>query len=382
MGVSDAVDGAPPGPRDQTDDSLRVERDRADAGVADKRAALEEEADQVVRTARRLADGVVEDARKEADLEHPPSAAEGAKVDRQRRRADGLVEDQRLEEDVALQKQRAERSLYLADFLAVERQATDADLIRERDYSDSMVSSRDEFLATVSHDMRNLLGGLGLNAGLLVKHSPEGPGGDKIRQHAAASQRLVARMTRLVNDLLDVVSIDAGKLSLLPESVGLGKILRDTLEAFEPVALAKGVTLEGVVAAPSLEAHLDGGRVLQVLANLVSNAIKFTPAGGRVSIRVVAERNDIQFSVSDTGLGIPEEALSTIFERFRQLSKDRRGLGLGLHISKCIVQAHGGRMWAESKVGFGSTFHFALPGSTVGSAPAQGAIDTGRAPVG
>jgi len=112
-----------------------------------------------------------------------------------------------------------------------------------------------------------------------------------------------------------------------------------------------------------VEAQLDGGRILQVLANLVSNAIKFTPAGGRVSIRVVADRNDIQFSVSDTGIGIPDQALSAVFERFRQLSKDRRGLGLGLHISKCIVEAHGGRMWAESVVGVGSTFHFVLPAS-------------------
>jgi signal transduction histidine kinase len=357
------VEGVNPAPRDQTDDSLRVERERADAGVAEKRSAAEEEADEVVRTARRLADEVVQDARKEADLEHPPSAIEGANVDRERAQADGLLEDKRSEEDAALQDQRGERSRYLADFLAVEREATDADLIRERDYSDGLVSTRDEFLATVSHDMRNMLGGLGLNAGLLLKHSPEGPGGDRVRRYAAASQRLVARMNRLVNDLLDVVSIDAGKLSMLPESVGLEKILRETLEAFEPVALAKGIALEGVVAAPAWDAQLDGGRVLQVLANLVSNAIKFTSAGGRVSIRVVAERNDIHFSVSDTGIGIPEEAVSAVFERFRQLSKDRQGLGLGLHISKCIVEAHGGRMWAESKVGVGSTFHFALPAS-------------------
>jgi signal transduction histidine kinase len=361
MEDEDVVDRAEPAPRDQTDDSLRVERERADAGVAEKRATVEEEADEVVRTARRLADVVVQAARKEADLEHPPSAIEGAHAHRERARADALLEDKRSDEDAALEGQRAERSRYLADFLAVEREATDADLIRERDHSDSLVSTRDEFLATVSHDMRNMLSGLGLNAGLLLKHSPEGPDGDKIRRHAAASQRLVARMNRLVNDLLDVVSIDAGKLSLLPESVGLGKILRETLEAFEPLALAKGITLEGVAATAPLEAQLDGGRVLQVLANLVSNAIKFTSAGGRISIRVVAEKNDIQFSVSDTGIGIPEEALSAVFERFRQLSKDRRGLGLGLHISKRIVEAHGGQMWAESKVGLGSTFHFRLP---------------------
>jgi signal transduction histidine kinase len=363
MEGKDAVAGAEHESRDQTDESLRVERERADAGVAEKRASVDEEADKVVQTARRLADDVVQDARIEADLAHPPSSANAAKVDRERARADVVLEDKRSSEDATLHEQRAERSRYLADFLAVEREATDADLIRERDYSDSLVSTRDEFLATVNHDIRNLLGGLGLNAELLLKHAPEGPGGDRVRRHAAASQRLVARMTRLVNDLLDVASIDAGKLSVVSELVEIGKILRETLEAFESVALAKGVALDGDAGAIPFHAQLDGGRVLQVLANLVSNAIKFTPAGGRVSISVLAERSEVQFSVSDTGIGIPEGALPAVFERFRQISKDRRGLGLGLHISKCIVEAHGGRMWAESTVGVGSVFHFALPAS-------------------
>ncbi len=98
-----------------------------------------------------------------------------------------------------------------------------------------------------------------------------------------------------------------------------------------------------------------------MLANLVSNAIKFTPVAGRISIQIGSEGNDLTFMVKDTGIGIPPDALETVFERFRQLSKDRRGLGLGLHISKSIVEAHGGRMWAESTLGVGTTIHFALP---------------------
>ena len=363
MGDGDEVDGPAQAPRDQTDDSLRVERERADARVAEKRAVVEEAAEKVVQTARQLADEVVQDARNEADLQHPRSAGDAANIDQARALADARLEGQRSSEDVALRMQQAERSRYLADFLAVEREATDADLIRERDYSDSLISTRDELLATVSHDLRNLLGGLNMNAEMLVKHAPEGLDGARMRRHAAASQRLVARMTRLVNDLLDVVSIDAGKLWLAPERAEAGKLVRETIDAFEPIALAKGVALEGVAAPTPLDAELDVGRVLQVLANLVSNAIKFTSAGGRVSISVsgLAERNEIQFTVTDTGIGIPEESLAAVFERFRQISKDRRGLGLGLHISKCVVEAQGGRMWAESQVGVGSAFHFALP---------------------
>ena len=100
-----------------------------------------------------------------------------------------------------------------------------------------------------------------------------------------------------------------------------------------------------------------------MLANLVSNAIKFTPAEGRVSVRIQSDESEIRFTVIDTGIGIPEDALQGVFERFHQVGRDRRGLGLGLHISKSIVEAHGGRMWVESKLATGSSFFFSLPAS-------------------
>jgi len=369
MNGEDKLDKVDSAQRDQTDKSLRVERDKADASVAKSRDAVEERADEVVRVARELADEVVQDARDAADHTQPAvSPATEALVDRRRAQADELLENERSEEDSALHATRAERSRYLVDFLAAERQATDDDLIRERDCADRLVSTRDEFLATVSHDIRSLLNGLGLNAELVLKQAPAGPDGDWMRRHAATTQRTVARMNRLVNDLLDVASIEAGKLSVFPEQVDLSKLLRDTLDAFEPIALAKGVTLDIEAAPVPPHAHLDGARILQVLANLVSNAIKFTPRGGRVSVRVRADKGSIEFAVTDTGMGVPETELSRIFERFRQVSKDRRGLGLGLHISKSIVEVHGGTMWAESKVGSGSTFYFSL-GVSAAEAP-------------
>lgn len=348
--------------RDQTDESLRVERDKADARVTEKRDAVEEEADEVVRIARRRADEVVQAARDDADRERGAQAADTeASAERERTRADVVLEQERSSADAVLQDERAERKRYLADFLAVEREATDKDLIGERAHADTVIAARDEFLATVSHDLRSLLGGLSLNAEVLLDLAPAGADGDILRRHAAMSQRMVSRMNRLINDLLDVTSIEEGKLALLPEQVEISELLRDTLEAFHPIAAAKRITLGADAEGLPLQARLDGGRILQVLANLVSNAIKFTPAEGRISIRIRAERNELQFSVSDTGIGIPEDALQAVFDRFRQVSKDRRGLGLGLHISKFIVEAHGGRVWAESKLGAGSTFHFTLP---------------------
>jgi signal transduction histidine kinase len=111
-------------------------------------------------------------------------------------------------------------------------------------------------------------------------------------------------------------------------------------------------------------ATFDHERVLQVLANLLSNAIKFTPAGGRISFRVEPVGPDVRFSVADTGSGIPSHQLEAVFKRFWQArSEDWRGLGLGLYISKGIIETHGGRIWAESQLGKGSTFSITLPGA-------------------
>jgi signal transduction histidine kinase len=361
----DDIDRAKQPPRDRTDESLRVEREKTDVDVAEKREAVDELADEVVRLARERADELIRATRDDADAAEPSTAV----AERERDRADTILERERSDEDAALALEREARRRYLADFLAAEREATDQDLGGERAHADTLIAARDEFLATVSHDLRTLLGGLALSARLVVEHAPDGAGGDKLRGHAARSQRLVARMNRLVNDLLDVASIEAGVLALFPEEVDVGRVLRDTVEAFEPIAAARHVALAAADVAPPLRAWLDDGRVLQVLANLVGNAIKFTPAGGLVSIGVRAAGGDVEFAVRDTGIGIPAASLPEVFERFRQVRKDPRGLGLGLHISKSIVEAHGGRMWAESEVGAGSTFYFTLPAGAAPAAP-------------
>jgi signal transduction histidine kinase len=363
MGGRDAGNGSTQ--RDQTDESLRTERERADASVAENSEVMEseeDEADEMVRVARQRADQIVQAAREAADRERSPqSSANAASTERERTQADVLLESERSAADAVLEHERAKRKRYLADFLAVEREATDQDLLDERVHSDTAIAGRDELLANVSHDLRSLLGGLSLNTEMLIAQAPEGAAGEPIRKYGATSQRMVARMNRLINDLLDLTSIEAGQLALVPERLDVAKLLRDTIEAFGPIAAARRITLTADSSALPLQARLDGGRILQVLANLVGNAIKFTPPEGRVSIRLHTEGSELRFAVSDTGIGIPKDALQGVFERFRQVSKDRRGLGLGLHISSCIAAAHGGRMWVESELGVGSTFHLALP---------------------
>jgi len=350
--------------RDQTDESLRVEREKADALDAQKRDAVDAEADEVVRLARERADQLVESARSELEV-FGPSASLPSSDDAERTRADVVVERERAQADASLGRERDERRRYLADFLAAEREATDQDLLVERAHADTVVEARDEFLATVSHDLRTLLSGLAMSAKLVVEHAPRGPDGDQLRGYATRSERLVARMNRLVSDLLDVASIEAGRLALFPQRVAVARILRETLDAFEPIAAAKRIALVSEAVDESMSAYFDEGRVLQVLANLVGNAIKFTAVEGRVSIEVKMVGVAVEFAVSDTGIGIPPDAQEGVFERFRQVSKDPRGLGLGLHISRSIVEAHGGRMWVESALGRGSTFRFTLPSEGV-----------------
>jgi signal transduction histidine kinase len=348
--------------REQTDESLRIEREKSDAAAGEKRREIEARADAVVQIARDRADEVLQAARDDADREQPSSVTDPVS-ERERGLADVILARERAKADAVLERERIQRRECFEIFLANEREATDSNLMDERADADTNVATRDDFLATVSHDLRSLLSGLSLSAQLLLEKAPTGAAGDLTRKCAGTSQRLVARMSRLVNDLLDVTSIEAGKVALLIEETDVADVLRDTLEAFEPLAAAKGVSLSAEAEPPPCVGRFDSGRVLEVLANLVSNALKFTSSGGRVSIRVAREGNELHFAVNDTGIGIPEDALQGVFEKFKQVAKDRRGLGLGLYISKGIVEAHGGRMWGESRLGAGSTFHFAIPRS-------------------
>jgi signal transduction histidine kinase len=175
-------------------------------------------------------------------------------------------------------------------------------------------------------------------------------------------QRYAARMNRLIGDLMDVASIDAGKFVLTVVPGDCNSLIAEAADMFQSAACAKDISLQVEPDEGSLPADFDHERLLQVLANLITNSIKFTPRGGRIRIHGNRTDHEQHFSVTDSGQGIPGALLDSIFERFWQTDKhDRRGLGLGLYISRCIVEAHGGRIWAESELGEGTTMHFTLP---------------------
>ncbi len=230
------------------------------------------------------------------------------------------------------------------------------------DQAQQAIKSRDELLATVSHDLRNPLSTIAMVASLMLVAPAHDEAAKRLRRHAEKLDRAVKRMEHLIRDLQDLASIENGHLSLSPNPTPLAMLLADAIEAQSQAAQAKGIKLLSDTSDPGIWVACDRERVLQVLANLVGNAIKFTPEGGTVELRCLRRSSDICLSVADTGPGIAAEELPRVFERFWQSkSIARTGSGLGLAISKGIIDRHGGEIWVESELGRGATFSFTLP---------------------
>jgi signal transduction histidine kinase len=345
--------------RQQTDKGLRVERERTDEALAEREATVEEDADLVVQRARQEADAVLVAARDKAD-QAPDAAVPDPPVARERAIADEAVRAERAAADETLRRERIENARILARLLPLERDETDRYLVTERARADAALSHRDDFLAIVSHDLRNLLGGVLMSAALL-EHGA-GENGSETLVETARIKRYVARMDRIIGDLLDVASIDAGKLAVNRSRGDARDILTEVGGMFQATASAKNVSLAVRRSEEPLLADFDHDRMLQVLANLLANAIKFTPAHGHVEVGATRAGDEVRVCVSDSGVGIPAANLAAIFDRFWQGGdNDHRGVGLGLYISKNIVEAHGGRIWAESTLGEGSRLYFTLP---------------------
>jgi signal transduction histidine kinase len=174
--------------------------------------------------------------------------------------------------------------------------------------------------------------------------------------------RSVERANRLIEDLLDVTRIEAGALGLPCNVLAVKPVLVDLLGSQRLAASAASIELQLQMDDELPEIRADRERLLQVLENLIGNATKFTPKGGRITIAAAKQLGAVLFSVADTGDGIPPESLPHVFDRFWQAKRaERRGAGLGLPICKGIVEGYGGRLWVESTLGRGSTFYFTIP---------------------
>jgi PAS domain S-box-containing protein len=223
------------------------------------------------------------------------------------------------------------------------------------------VRAREDVLAFVSHDLKNPLTSIVMNATLLKRATPEGAAGEKLRKHSDMIVRAADRMNRLVHDLLDWASLRAGRLTLTPTDVDIAALLQESTSILQPVAAVKEQTLT-VDAPRDLVIRADRDRLVRVLSNLVGNALKYTPKRGTIVVRGAMENDEVVISVTDTGPGIQADELPHVFDRYyRAKHAGAEGTGLGLAIAKGIVEAHGGRIWVESEFGAGSTFAFAIP---------------------
>ena len=404
--ITDVVDTQ----RDRVDNLVHEARARGDERVADAVAVLPEVAETLEQAASHLT-GVAESLASAANtLKQAPAAQPDAAVAAQtvvevaetltevaervaeersavdaslreeRALLDHVLDVERATSDATLEfERRAKQILFDA-----ERRRTDQHLAEERADTDNAVRhaldllvneqagrveaeqralTRDEFLAIVSHDLRSPLDAISINASLLSEHAPAGIEGEKHQKWARNIQRAVDIMTRLVSDLLDVARFEGGEFRVTREEQDVVSVIKEVTDTFMPVAASRDLRLDVELPREPVHAWFDHDRVLQVLSNLLRNAVHFTPAGGSITITVAAEEHGCRVSVKDTGIGIAPAQQSRIFDRFQQLrSADRRGLGLGLYISKWIIDAHGGRIWVDSEPGKGSTFSFTLPG--------------------
>jgi PAS domain S-box-containing protein len=231
-------------------------------------------------------------------------------------------------------------------------------------------SAREEVLAVVSHELRNPLTAILALTEILLDVLPPEAWRTGQRRQVESIRGSAEHMARLVDDLLDITRIEAGHLTLRRHPEVVGPVVHEALGMLRPLAARKSVRLESELTEHLPEILVDRQRIHQVLSNLVGNAVDATPDGGAITIRAEASEQGVRFSVSDTGPGIPKEHLPHLFERYwRGPERTGQGLGLGLVIARGIVEAHGGRIWAESRMGTGTTITFEVPAAEESASP-------------
>jgi phosphoserine phosphatase RsbU/P len=246
--------------------------------------------------------------------------------------------------------------------LELERQQL---LVREREaraLAEAAARARDEVLRVVSHDLGNSLSAVKIHAVVLGRSLDLQEAVPEVSERIAAIKDLVVQMYRLRSDLLDIASIEAGHLSVEPRPLELQPLVDAAVHAVLDRAAEKSIRLEVDVSDGGPIVLADRDRILQVLGNLLGNAVKFTPEGGRITLCAESSGDEVEFSVADSGVGIAPEHLPHIFDRFWNVKPGNPGgTGLGLAIARGIVEAHGGHVRVESRPGDGSTFFFTLP---------------------
>jgi signal transduction histidine kinase len=238
---------------------------------------------------------------------------------------------------------------------------------------------KSDFVSNVSHELRTPLTAI-KGAVDLVLREVAGPLTEKQTHYLTRVRSNTQHLAGLINDLLDLSKIESGKIEVKSSRVSLGGLVHEVVESLRPVAAEKVIALEATISEPSTLVWADRDKVNQVLMNLIGNAIKFTPAQGRITVSASRSgKESAQVSVSDTGPGIAPNEKEKIFDRFYQIAEvggaKPKGTGLGLAICKALVELHGGKIWVEPEPNGGSTFYFTLPVARAGDAKSPAHAD-------
>lgn len=222
-----------------------------------------------------------------------------------------------------------------------------------------------EFISVASHQLRTPLSGIRWYLELLLEKSRQEEQSEEVKEYITTLLQTNQRMIKLVNSLLDVSRIEQGRLKIEPQKIPFQQLYQEIIKIHQQEAKAKGIHLITGPIPPDVYIFGDPRLLEQVLENLISNSIKYTPSGGTVKIDFVLKKSNIQTCVADTGVGIPPAEQKRIFQRFFRannvLKMQSTGTGLGLYIAKAIVEAHKGKIWFKSKEGQGTVFYFTLP---------------------
>jgi signal transduction histidine kinase len=343
--------------REYTDASLDRERTRTDDELAARTESAGETADAVIGVARARARAVLDAARAREDAGEPMTPALAAI----RAAEDATLRSEYDAADLALRDERARRRLAVRQLLALERRATDETLSAERALVDDTMIER-AMLDVLVHDLRSMMSVMSLNAASIILAADRGEPVSLLVDLAGHIQRAIAQSEVLLGDLHELAKINSGHARISPTDGDVVEVVRAAVDVHQAAAEANGITLAAELPAVPIIASIDAPRFMRVVVNLLSNALKFTPEGGAVRVTVARRGDAIEVGVRDTGPGVPAELQAVIFDRFQQgPDATARGLGLGLYIARAIVEAHGGKIWVESRRGAGATFRVQLP---------------------